>query len=120
MDTFGYQPMLTLTRTGDLATAHVLVARLQSEGFDAIVRGEPMGPYPVTVGRMAVTEILVPADDLEEARSLLAELETEADAVEVQSGGAGKSPEVGTSIVWWLVALVLLGAIVWIRLWQYL
>ena len=120
MDEPVYQPLVILTRTGDLGSAYVLVARLQSEGVSALVRGEPMGPYPVTVGRMAVTEILVPDDEFESATALLEELTIEATSTEVELAGFGESPAIGTSFMWWLVAAVVPATMIWVRLSHYL
>lgn len=120
MDDLGYEPLVTLTTMGDLIAAHVLVAHLLSEGVTAVVRGEPLGPYPVTVGRMAVTEILVPQNELEEARVVLEEIELEASSVAVESAGVGKSTDLRVSVMWWLVAVGVLTLVVWARLARYL
>ena len=120
MDDLGYEPLVPLTTMGDLIAAHVMVAHLLSEGVTAVVRGEPLGPYPVTVGRMAVTEILVPQDELEEARVVLEEIEREASSVDVESAGIGKSPDLRVSVMWWLVAVGVLTLVIWARLGRYL
>jgi hypothetical protein len=112
--------MATLTKVGDLNAARILSARLQAEDINAVVRGEPTGPYPVTVGSMAVTEILVPASELEVARGVLQELVKESAAIEVESAGSGPSPRRSTSVVWWIVAVLLLVWIVWARISRYL
>jgi hypothetical protein len=53
---------------GDAMTAQVVAARLRSVGIEAHLRGEGLGPYPMTVGRAAVTEIWVRSRDLADAR----------------------------------------------------
>ncbi len=60
-----------LGKVGDPGRARLLAARLESEGIDARVHGESLGPYSFTVGQMAVTEIWVAADDLDEAREVM-------------------------------------------------
>ena len=50
MDHASYEPMETLTSVGDLTSAHLLAAHLRAEGLDVVLQGEPLGPYPVTVG----------------------------------------------------------------------
>ena len=115
-----YLPLVVLTRVGDLIAAQVLAARLQSEGVAAVVKGEPMGPYPVTVGRMAVTEILVPEDEFDSATELLGLLGREADTRPEESTDSGGSTIKGLSGLWWLVAAGLLAMIIWARLGQFL
>ena len=120
MDHTSYEPMETLTSVGDLTSAHLLAAHLRAEGLDVVLQGEPLGPYPVTVGRMAVTKLLVPAQDLELARELLREIERQATETEVEPAGVGLSASFGVSIVWWAVAVALLAAIIWVRVIRYL
>lgn len=62
---------------GDLQTAQVCAAVLEDAGIPARVHGESLGPYPVTIGRLAVTEIWVPADSVDEARLVMLETEIE-------------------------------------------
>ena len=116
MDEPVYQALSELTIVGDLTAAHLLAARLRNEGIEAFVRGEALGPYPVSVGRMAATAVLVPERDLDEARELLEEIERSAAETEYEQAGIGVSPELSMSVLWWVVAAALLGAIVWIRL----
>ena len=111
-----FEPLARLTTVGDLTAAHLLSARLESEGIHAIVRGEAMGPYPVTVGRMAVTEVWVSEFDLELAEAILEETDREAANVRIEPGGIGVSPSPGASALWWFVALALLAAVIYLRL----
>lgn len=69
--------MTRLTSVHGSFSAHVLAARLQSEGFDVELRGALGGPYALTVGDLAVVEVLVPADQVEEASLVLLESEVE-------------------------------------------
>lgn len=63
---------------GDMAEARVLAARLDSEGIGARLHGEALGPYPMTVGRLAEVEIWVVSDRLEEAGRVLLDAEVNA------------------------------------------
>jgi hypothetical protein len=64
-----------LTTVGDVATARILAARLQSEGIEVRVHGDSLGPYPVTVGAMAETQLWVMSDRVEDASRLLLDAE---------------------------------------------
>ena len=66
-----------LTRVGEPFLAGILAARLRSEGIDVRLHGEAFGPYPVTVGEMAQTEIWVLDDRVEEASRILIEAEAQ-------------------------------------------
>ena len=68
-------PYVHLADVGDLVTARVCAAVLADAGIEARLHGESLGPYPVTVGRLAVTQVWVPATDLEEARLVMLESE---------------------------------------------
>ena len=66
---------IRVATVGDLTEAHVLAARLRSEGIDVRVHSEANGPYPVTVGRLAEAEIWVLSDRAEEAGHVLLDAE---------------------------------------------
>ena len=57
--------------------AHLLAARLRSEGIDVQLRGAVDGPYGLTVGDMARVDVWVPEDQLDDASLVL--LATEVD-----------------------------------------
>jgi len=65
-----------LTRVGDLASANIMAARLRSEGIEARVHSPSLGPYPVTVGDMALAEIWVMEDRIDDASQILLDIET--------------------------------------------
>jgi len=67
-----------LTTVGDVATARILAARLQAEGIEVRVHGDSLGPYPVTVGAMAETQLWVLSDRVEDASRLLLDAEINA------------------------------------------
>ena len=64
-----------LTKVGDMTAARVLAARLQAEGIEVRVHSQAFGPYPVTVGQMAETELWVLSDRVEEASRILLDAE---------------------------------------------
>ena len=64
-------PFVLLATLGDPSAAELCAALLRSEGIDSRLRGESLGPYRLTIGAMAATQIWVPLRYLEEARSLL-------------------------------------------------
>ena len=65
-----------LTTVGDLASANIMAARLRAEGIEARVHSPSLGPYPVTVGDLALSEIWVMEDRLEDASRILLDIET--------------------------------------------
>jgi hypothetical protein len=69
--TDGYTCVATVA---DLNEANVAAARLHSEGFEARVHGEATGPFPVTIGRLAETQIWVRADDAHDAALVLEDI----------------------------------------------
>ena len=64
-----------LTTVGDVATARLLAARLESEGIEVRVHGFSLGPYPMTVGELAATELWVLSDRIDEASTILLDAE---------------------------------------------
>lgn len=110
-----YEPFVTVATLGDLTAAQVVAARLRTEGLEAIVQGEAMGPYPVTVGKMAHTAVLVPESMRDRAMEILDEVEAESGSIEQDPGGEIVHLGIARSIVRWIVAAVLLGIIVWSR-----
>ena len=55
----------------DVNEAQVAAARLQSEGLQVRLHGEPFGPFRLTVGGLAETQLWVVADDAETAVAVL-------------------------------------------------
>jgi hypothetical protein len=64
-------PMQRLTAVHGSFSAHVLRARLCSEGIDAELRGAVDGPYAVTIGDLARVEVYVPEDQMEDAQLVM-------------------------------------------------
>jgi hypothetical protein len=84
--------MQRLTWVSGSFSAHVVRARLQSEGIDAELRGPVDGPYALTVGEMARVEVYVPSDQMEDARLVL--LVDEVDAALAAPREWGGTPRV--------------------------
>jgi hypothetical protein len=72
-------PMQPLTWVSGSFSAHLLAARMESEGIDVQLRGALDGPYMLTVGAMARVDVWVPEDQLDDARLVM--LATEVDSV---------------------------------------
>lgn len=88
-------PMQRLTWVSGSFSAHVLRARLYSEGIDAELRGPVDGPYLLTVGDMARVDVYVPSDQMEDARLVLLVDEVDAAlAAPREWGGTTKTPGV--------------------------
>ncbi len=62
-----------MAKVSDLNLARVAAARLESEGISVRVHGEALGPFPLTVGRLAETQLWVVADQSEAAILILEE-----------------------------------------------
>jgi hypothetical protein len=102
-----------LADVGDLVSARVCVAVLGSDGIEARLHGESLGPYPVTVGRMAVTQIWVPESAVERAKELMLEAEIEhALGAEVRGGAIADREALPMKLIALLVAAVLGAAVV--------
>jgi hypothetical protein len=63
--------MQRLTWVAGSFSAHVIAARLQSEGIDVQLRGALDGPYGLTVGDMARVDLWVPEDQLDDAKLVM-------------------------------------------------
>jgi Putative prokaryotic signal transducing protein len=68
--------MVPLTTVANPMAARILAAHLGAEGIVWQLRGDVDGPYPV-----GPVEVLVPADDLEVARAVVASADADAVAV---------------------------------------
>lgn len=70
-----------LARISDVHIASVAAARLQSEGIESRLHGEPMGPFPVSIGRLAETQLWVLANQRDAAAEVLEDLGIDCDPV---------------------------------------
>jgi hypothetical protein len=96
--------MRQLTWIQGAFSAHVLAARLRSEGIDVELRGAVGSPYGLTVGDMARVDFYVPEDQMDDAQLVLLAAEVD-DALAAPREWAGASP----APRWvWVVALALL------------
>jgi hypothetical protein len=100
--------MVPLTSVSGSFRAHVMAARLESEGIDAQLRGALDGPYGLTVGDMARIDVYVPVEQLDDAKLVLLADEVDASMVAPSEWwDAGGQPR--TRSRWpWVAALVLL------------
>jgi len=102
-----------LADVGDLITAQICVALLADAGIEARVHGESLGPYRVTVGRMAVTQIWVPGSYVEEAGAVLMEAEIDhALGTEVRGGALSNPSALPMRLAAALIGGILLFAVV--------
>ena len=89
MENVSANRFVPLTRLGDLTLARLYAARLRAEGIEVRVHSEALGPYPMTVGQMAQSELWVPEDRIEEASTILLDVETK-EALGGERRGAGR------------------------------
>ena len=75
-----------ISRVSDVYEAWIIAARLKDSGIHARVHGEALGPYTMTVGAMALTEIWVSCDDAQDAREILEVVKSFYGADQTQDG----------------------------------
>jgi len=63
--------MTLLTLVGGSFRAHVLLARLETEGIDAQLRGALDNAYGFTMGDLARVDVFVPDEQLDDAKFVL-------------------------------------------------
>ncbi|MFH1330308.1 MAG: DUF2007 domain-containing protein [Actinomycetota bacterium] len=110
-------PFVRLATLPDPAAADLCAALLRSAGIESRLRGESLGPYRLTIGEMAATEVWVPAAQLDDARSLLEEATVPGEVDTAPRGGAEPAGAAGSGAgmrTWWAaVALGMLAVLVW-------
>ena len=109
-----------LATLADPAAAELCAALLRSEGIDSRLRGESLGPYRLTIGAMAATQVWVPVSRLDDARSLvlqgsLGEIELARD-----EDRSPVSAAAGPGVVALLLGAVVVGLALWLLLSQLL
>ena len=104
-------PMARLTWVSGSFSAHVLEARLRSEGIDCELRGAVDGPYVLTVGDMARVDVFVPTDQLADAQFVMLADEVDA-ALDAPPEGAGEPATAAPVGTRWLAPAVLVLAVV--------
>ncbi|MDX1690472.1 MAG: DUF2007 domain-containing protein [Acidimicrobiia bacterium] len=102
----GSDRFVRLATVGDVATARVCAALLEADGIEVRVHGESLGPYPMTVGEFAETELWVPNGRLEDARQVMLEAEVTAAMAPIDDDGAPVP-----RWVMWLVALTIVALV---------
>jgi hypothetical protein len=109
-------PMTLLTSVSGSFRAHVLLARLETEGIDAQLRGALDGAYGFTMGDLARVDVFVPEEQLDDAKYVL--LADEVDATlappsEWWNSGTDESGARPRRVGWaWWVALTMLAVAV--------
>jgi hypothetical protein len=84
--------LISLARFGDEVSARVSAALLESAGIATRVHGESLGPYRMTIGEWAVTEIWVAEGDVDDAIEVLTASEIEFALNPGARGGAVADP----------------------------
>jgi hypothetical protein len=110
------EPFVLLATLSDPAAADLCAALLRSEGIDSRLRGESLGPYRLTIGDMAATQVWVPLSRLDDARSLV--LEGNLGEVELAKPGdpAPALPEARWSPLAVVLGALLAGLALWLLL----
>jgi hypothetical protein len=67
------EPFVLLATLPDPAAAELCAALLRSEDIESRLRGESLGPYRLTIGAMAATQVWVPLSRRDQARALIEE-----------------------------------------------
>jgi hypothetical protein len=80
---------IRIATVGDLVEGRVLAARLEAEGIEVRLHSQAFGPYPMTVGQMAETEIWVLSDRVDEASTILLDAEVNTALAAVDDGVEG-------------------------------
>lgn len=99
---------------GDVTAGNVLAAKLRSEGIEVRVHSPAFGPYPVTVGNMAETELWVMSDRVEDANSILlaAEVNDAIGAADPSFNSVRQEPRYERQIIALIVGAVMVGLFV--------
>jgi hypothetical protein len=71
----GPSHFVKVATVGDITAGNVLAARLRAEGIEVRVHSPALGPYPMTVGDLAETELWVLSDRVDDATSVLLDAE---------------------------------------------
>jgi len=110
-------PFVRLATLADPAAADLCAALLRSVGIESRLRGESLGPYRLTIGEMATTEVWVLQSQLDDARTLLDEAEVPG---EIDTGARSRGEPVSAAGAgagrrgWWaVVALGMLALLAW-------
>lgn len=113
----GPDHFVVLATLGDAASAHLWAARLESEGIETKVHGDGLGPYPVTVGGLAATQIWVLESRIDEARHVM--LAAEVDQVMEVGSSDGEPGRPAVRLVALVLAVVLVIVVARAVLWLF-
>lgn len=108
-------PFVLLGTAADPAAADLCASLLRSAGIDSRLRGESLGPYRLTIGDMALTQVWVPLSRLEDARSLV--FESEVPGLEPPPTAGPPRPASGRGPSWSPLALAAGAALLALTLW---
>jgi hypothetical protein len=110
-------PFGLLATLSDPAAAELCAALLRSEGIESHLRGESLGPYRLTIGAMAATQVWVPLTHLEEARCLIHQARLgEVDLPELEGYQVPGRPGAGWGGLATALAVLLAALAVWLVL----
>jgi len=103
-----------IATVGDMTAGNVLAARLRSEGIEVRVHSQALGPYPLTVGDMAETELWVMSDRIDDAKTILldAEVNDAIGGVDAELDDYGKSRPYDMQIIALVLGAVMAGLFV--------
>ncbi len=114
------EPFVLLATLGDPAAAELCAAVLRSGGIDSRLRGESLGPYRLTIGDMAATQVWVPISRLDDARSLVLQENLGDIELAEREGPAPAPAPAGPGLVALVVGAVVVGLAIWLLLTQLL
>jgi hypothetical protein len=103
--------MARLTSVSGSFSAHLVAARLQSEGIDVQLRGALDGPYGFNIGDMARVDVFVPADQLDDAELVMLATEVDSALAAPREWGGHDSRRSRRWIVWVALALLIVAGL---------
>ena len=104
--------MTLLTSVSGSFRAHVLLARLETEGIDAQLRGALDGAYGFTMGDLARVDVFVPEEQLDDAKYVLLADEVDATlAPPSEWATAADAPHDRARWPWWVAIGMLVVAV---------
>jgi hypothetical protein len=101
-------PMQPLTWVSGSFSAHLLAARLRSEGIDVELRGAVNASYGLTMGAMARIDLYVPEDQLDDARLVMLASEVDAAMAAPQEWAGADQPPTRRWPLWVALGLLLM------------
>jgi len=110
------EPFVLLATLSDPAAADLCAALLRSEGIDSRLRGESLGPYRLTIGDMAATQVWVPLSRFDDARSLVSEGTLGEFELAEPGDGVPLQPEARWSALPAVLGALLVGLALWLLL----